>query len=55
VLIEDFEERLPLGAVLALLAGLWLMPAGQGMRRRRGLGGGKTVSDVDKPLRTPDR
>jgi hypothetical protein len=33
-----------LAAVLALLLGLWLVLAGQGMRRRRGLGGGKTVS-----------
>src|SRR4051812_20679838 len=32
-----------LAAVLALLAGLWLMVAGRGMRQRRGLGGGKTV------------
>ena len=31
-------------AVLALLLGLWLMLTGRGMRRRRGLGGGKTVS-----------
>jgi CRISPR-associated exonuclease Cas4 len=31
-------------AVLALLVGLWLMVAGRGMRERRGLGGGKTVS-----------
>ncbi|MGO9466338.1 MAG: PD-(D/E)XK nuclease family protein [Isosphaeraceae bacterium] len=31
-------------AVLALLLGLWLMLAGRGMRQRRGLGGGKTVS-----------
>ena len=31
-------------AVLALLLGLWLVLAGRGMRRRRGLGGGKTVS-----------
>jgi CRISPR-associated exonuclease Cas4 len=31
-------------AVLALLLGLWLMLAGRGMRRRRGLSGGKTVS-----------
>ncbi len=30
--------------VLALLLGLWLMLAGRGMRQRRGLGGGKTVS-----------
>ena len=33
-----------LAAFLALLLGLWLMLAGRGMRRRRGLGGGKTVS-----------
>jgi CRISPR-associated exonuclease Cas4 len=33
-----------LAAVLALLLGLWLMIAGRGMRLRRGLGGGKTVS-----------
>ncbi len=31
-------------AVLALLLGLWLMLAGRGMRKRRGLGGGKTLS-----------
>ena len=31
-------------AVLALLLGLWLMLAGRGMRRRRGLSAGKTVS-----------
>ena len=31
-------------AVLALLLGLWLVLAGRGMRRRRGLGGGRTVS-----------
>jgi CRISPR-associated exonuclease Cas4 len=31
-------------AVLALLPGLWLMLSGRGMRQRRGLGGGKTVS-----------
>jgi CRISPR-associated exonuclease Cas4 len=31
-------------AVLALLLGLWLMLAGRGMRQRRGLGAGKTVS-----------
>jgi CRISPR-associated exonuclease Cas4 len=39
---------LPVGwiaaAVLALLLGLWLMLAGGGIRRRRGLGAGKTVS-----------
>jgi CRISPR-associated exonuclease Cas4 len=33
-----------LAAFLALLLGLWLMLAGRGMRRRWGLGGGKTVS-----------
>jgi hypothetical protein len=33
-----------LAAFLALLAGLLLVPAGRGMRRRRGLAGGKTVS-----------
>lgn len=33
-----------LAAVLALLAGLWLVWAGRGMRLRRGLGSGKTVS-----------
>jgi CRISPR/Cas system-associated exonuclease Cas4 (RecB family) len=33
-----------LAAFLALLLGLWLMLAGRGMRLRRGLGGGKTVS-----------
>ena len=32
------------GAVLALLLGLVLLLAGRGMRRRRGLGGGTTVS-----------
>ena len=31
-------------AVLALLLGLWLVLAGRGMRQRRGLGGGRTVS-----------
>jgi CRISPR-associated exonuclease Cas4 len=31
-------------AVLALLLGMLMMRAGQGMRRRRGLGSGKTVS-----------
>jgi CRISPR/Cas system-associated exonuclease Cas4 (RecB family) len=34
-------------AVLALLVGLWLMWAGTGLRRRRGLSGGQTVS-LDK-------
>lgn len=32
------------GAVLALLLGLWLTLAGRGMRLRRGLGGGETLS-----------
>ncbi len=32
------------GALLALLLGLWLMLAGRGMRQRRGLGSGRTVS-----------
>ena len=31
-------------AALALLLGLWLMPAGRTMRQRQGLDGGKTVS-----------
>jgi CRISPR-associated exonuclease Cas4 len=31
-------------AALALVLGLWLMLLGRGMRQRRGLGGGKTVS-----------
>ena len=34
-------------AVLALLLGLWLMRAGRGMRRRRGLGDGRTI-DLDR-------
>ena len=33
-----------LAALLTLAIGLWLMLAGRGMRQRRGLGGGKTVS-----------
>lgn len=33
-----------LAAFLALLVGLWLMVAGRGMRQRRGLGNGQTVS-----------
>jgi CRISPR-associated exonuclease Cas4 len=32
------------GAFLGLLLGLWLVLAGRGIRQRRGLGGGKTVS-----------
>jgi CRISPR-associated exonuclease Cas4 len=32
------------GAALALLLGLWLVLAGLGIRQRRGLGSGKTVS-----------
>jgi CRISPR-associated exonuclease Cas4 len=31
-------------AILALLAGLWLVLAGRGIRQHRGLGGGRTVS-----------
>src|SRR4051812_44671599 len=41
-------------AVLALLLGLWLMLGGRGIRRRRGLGGGKTVS-LDKVTLTSHR
>ena len=41
-------------AVLALLLGLWLMLAGRGMRLRRGLGGGKTVS-LDRVTLTSHR
>ncbi len=41
-------------AVLALLVGLWLMLAGRGIRQRRGLGGGKTVS-LDKVTLTSHR
>jgi CRISPR-associated exonuclease Cas4 len=41
-------------AVLALLLGLWLMLAGRGMRQRRGLGGGKTVS-LDRVTLTSQR
>jgi CRISPR-associated exonuclease Cas4 len=33
-----------LAAILALLLGLMLVLAGRGIRQRRGLGGGKTVS-----------
>ena len=43
-----------MAAVLALLLGLWLMLAGQGMRQRRGLGGGKTVS-LDRVTLTSHR
>ena len=43
-----------LAAVLALLLGLWLMLAGRGMRQRRGLGGGKTVS-LDRVTLTSHR
>ena len=31
-------------AVLVLLLGFWLILTGRGMRQRRGLGGGRTVS-----------
>jgi hypothetical protein len=41
-------------AVLALLLGLGLMLAGRGMRLRRGLGGGKTVS-LDRVTLTSHR
>jgi CRISPR-associated exonuclease Cas4 len=40
--------------VMALLLGLWLMLAGRGMRQRRGLGGGKTVS-LDRVTLTSHR
>ena len=43
-----------MAAVLALLLGLWLMLAGRGMRQRRGLGGGKTVS-LDRVMLTSHR
>jgi CRISPR-associated exonuclease Cas4 len=43
-----------MAAVLALLMGLWLMQAGRGMRLRRGLGGGKTVS-LDRVTLTSHR
>jgi CRISPR-associated exonuclease Cas4 len=42
------------GAVLALLLGLLLMLLGRGIRRRRGLGGGKTVS-LDRVTLTSQR
>jgi CRISPR-associated exonuclease Cas4 len=41
-------------AVLALLLGIWLMLAGRGIRQRRGLGGGKTVS-LDRVTLTSHR
>ena len=43
-----------LAAVLGLLVGLWLVLAGRGMRQRRGLGGGKTVS-LDRVTLTSHR
>ena len=43
-----------LAAVLGLLLGFWLMLAGRGMRRRRGLGGGTTVS-LDRVVLTSRR
>jgi CRISPR-associated exonuclease Cas4 len=43
-----------LAAVLALLLGLWLMLVGRGMRQRRGLGGGTTVS-LDRVTLTSHR
>jgi CRISPR-associated exonuclease Cas4 len=41
-------------AGLAVLLGLWLMLVGQGMRQRRGLGSGKTVS-LDRVTLTSHR
>jgi hypothetical protein len=41
-------------AVLGLLLGLWLILAGRGMRRQRGLGGGTTVS-LDRVVLTSRR
>ncbi len=41
-------------ALLPLLLGLWLMFLGRGMRRRRGLGGGTTVS-LDRVTLTSHR
>jgi CRISPR-associated exonuclease Cas4 len=41
-------------AALTLLLGLWLMLRGRGMRQRRGLGGGKTVS-LDRVTLTSHR
>jgi CRISPR-associated exonuclease Cas4 len=41
-------------AVFALMLGLWLMLAGRGMRQRRGLGSGKTIS-LDKVTLTSHR
>ena len=43
-----------LAAGLVLALGLWLMLAGRGMRLRRGLGGGKTVS-LDRVTLTSKR
>jgi len=43
-----------LAAVLVLVLGLWLMLAGRGMRLRRGLGDGKTVS-LDRVTLTSKR
>jgi CRISPR-associated exonuclease Cas4 len=41
-------------AVFALMLGLWLILAGQGMRQRRGLGSGKTIS-LDRVTLTSHR
>ena len=41
-------------AVFALMLGLWLMLAGRGMRQRRGLGSGKTIS-LDRVTLTSHR
>jgi len=43
-----------LAALLVLLVGLWLILAGRGIRQRRGLGGGKTVS-LDRVTLTSHR
>jgi CRISPR-associated exonuclease Cas4 len=43
-----------LAAILALLLGVWLMRAGRGMRLRRGLGGGTTLS-LDRVTLTSQR
>jgi CRISPR-associated exonuclease Cas4 len=44
VVLSAPASWIALGAFLALLLGLWLVLAGRGIRLRRGLGGGKTVS-----------
>ncbi len=44
---------LTLAALLGLLLGLWLMAIGRVIRRRRGLGAGRTVSLDKIVLRSP--